>query len=88
MSDKHSVPVIRASELGQYAYCARSWWLEHVQGHPSAHAQEMANGQVAHEAHGRAVARYYRLQRLAYGLLLSAALVATMGLYLLITRGL
>lgn len=87
MSDEHSMPVIRASELGQYVYCARSWWLEHVEGYPSAHVEEMADGQVAHQAHGRAVVRYYRLQRLAYALLLSAALVATVGLYLLITKG-
>ncbi|MBC7261998.1 MAG: hypothetical protein H5T63_08290 [Chloroflexi bacterium] len=87
MIDKRSASVIRASELGQYAFCARSWWLEHVQGCPSAHAQEMVYGQVAHKAHGQAVVRYYRLQHLAYILLLMAALVGAVGLYLLI-RGL
>lgn len=87
MSDERSIPVIRASELNQYAFCARSWWLEHTQGYPSAHAQEMLDGQVAHQAHGQAVVHYDRLRHLAYMLLLIAALVGTVGLYLL-TRGL
>lgn len=86
MSDERSVSVIRASELGQYVFCARSWWLEHVQGFPSSHAQEMVDGQVAHQAHGQTVVHYVRLQHLAYMLLLIAALVGAVGLYLL-TRG-
>nr|MBC7246012.1 hypothetical protein [Chloroflexota bacterium] len=87
MDDERSVPVIMASELGQYAFCARSWWLDSVQGYPSSHKLEMVGGHFAHRAHGRVVARHLRLQRLAYALLLLAVLVATVGIYLL-RRGL
>jgi len=83
MSERGSAPVIAASELGQHAFCARSWWLGRVRGLPSAHWQEMAAGQAAHQVHGRAVVRYHWLQRLAAALLVAAALLAVIGLILL-----
>jgi hypothetical protein len=83
MNDRGSTPVIAASELGQHAYCARSWWLGRVKGYPSAHWQEMAEGRAAHQAHGRVVVRYHRLQRLAWVLLVVAVLLAVVGLILL-----
>lgn len=67
--------IIRASELGEYAYCARAWWLDRVRGLPSAQVPAMHEGAAWHRAHGRAVATYHRLRRLAVVLLL-AALVA------------
>ncbi len=47
--------VIRASELGQYAYCAKAWWLGSVEGVPSANVREMDAGTSAHERHGQTV---------------------------------
>ena len=47
--------VIRASELGQYAYCAKAWWLGSVEGVPSANVREMDTGTSAHERHGQTV---------------------------------
>jgi len=47
--------VIRASELGQYAYCAKAWWLGSVEGVPSANVREMDAGRSAHERHGQTV---------------------------------
>ncbi len=87
VSDKRTVPIIRASEVGQHAFCARSWWLGRVKGYPSSHVREMASGQAAHLAHGRVVVRYHRLQRLAYALLILAAAAGALWLYPL-ARGL
>ena len=75
MSEKHD-HIVRASEVGQYAYCARAWWLGHVQGIPSAHQREMTAGRVAHRRHGRRVRATARLARLAYVLLTLAVLAA------------
>ncbi|MCS7060047.1 MAG: hypothetical protein RMN25_02675 [Anaerolineae bacterium] len=68
--------VIRASELGQYDYCARAWWLHTVQGAQPANAGELAAGEAVHRRHGRAVWLAAALRWAAIGLLvLAAALV-------------
>ncbi|MBL7065114.1 MAG: hypothetical protein ISS49_13030 [Anaerolineae bacterium] len=67
--------VIRASEIGRYVYCARAWWLGSVQGLPSTHTREMAAGKAAHVRHGRGIKQSLWLRRLAYGVLLLAAVV-------------
>jgi hypothetical protein len=77
--------VIRASEIGQYAYCARAWWLGQVRGYRSAHAAAMQQGTARHRRHGRAVEGYHLLRRLALALLLLAAIA--MAAWLLLSLG-
>jgi CRISPR/Cas system-associated exonuclease Cas4 (RecB family) len=67
--------VIRASEIGQYVYCAQAWWLGSVEGLPSSRQQEMAAGDVAHRRHGRGVKTSLWLNRMAYIVLLLAAMI-------------
>ena len=74
--------IIRASELGQYAFCAQAWWLGSVEGVPSANVREMDAGTSAHEHHGRTVQLSIWLGRagmvcLALGLLLLTWLLLT-----------
>ncbi len=87
MSDLSSRPTLTASEVGQYSFCARSWWLGRVKGYRSVHRQDMAAGWAAHRAHGYLVMRYQRLQRIAHVLLLLAAVVAVVAMHLA-SRGL
>ncbi len=84
MSESEQGPVIRASEIGQHAFCARSWWLARVKGYPSTHLREMALGERAHRAHGRRVLRHYNLQWAAFILLCLAALLGALGIYSLV----
>jgi len=72
--------VIRASEIGQYAYCARAWWLGSVRGLPSAHTGKLTAGEAAHRRHGREVKRSLWLNRLAYAVLLLAAVIGAIWL--------
>jgi hypothetical protein len=58
-------PIIRASEIGQYAYCAHAWWLDRVQGLVSANVDELALGRRLHTDHGQLVAGTLQLRRLA-----------------------
>lgn len=67
--------VIRASEIGEYVFCRRAWWLRAVQGYESANVREMESGTTAHIQHGRTVSAALALRALALVLLL-AALVA------------
>lgn len=73
----HSDAIIRASEVGEYAYCARSWWLHRVHGVSSSNVAALQSGQQTHDRHGRAVASVQRQRRLALAL---AALAITMAL--------
>ena len=74
------IRVIRASEIGQYAYCAHAWWMGRVEGLPSGHQREMAAGEAIHQRHGRGVRTSLSLARLAYGVLLLAVLVGVVWL--------
>ena len=78
--------IIRASEIGQYAYCARAWWLGRVLGYRSHNVEEMTAGAEEHDSHGRQVVSYHRWQRLAY-LLLSLAAVIGLLLFWSLVRG-
>lgn len=72
-SGKNQHSIIRASELSQYAFCERAWWLGRIKGWRSSNVEAMQQGVARHRAHGRAVEGYHRLQRLALTLLLLAA---------------
>jgi hypothetical protein len=78
--------IIRASEVGQYAYCARAWWLGRALGYRPHNVEEMAAGAEEHASHGRQVVSYHRWQRLAY-LLLSLATVVGLLLFWSLVMG-
>lgn len=69
-------PVIRASEVGRYVYCARAWWLEYVLGFAPQNVAALARGAQRHDAHGRTVSASQWQARTARGLLALAALCA------------
>lgn len=70
-----SGPPIRASELAQFAYCQRAWWLESVLGYPSDNVAQMDSGTQVHRAHGHRVAAALDFQRAAWVLLAIGALL-------------
>ncbi len=49
------MPVIRASEVGEYVYCARAWWLRRVVGLTPAGRARREAGVRLHGRHSRAV---------------------------------
>jgi CRISPR/Cas system-associated exonuclease Cas4 (RecB family) len=65
------LPVLRASEVGSYLYCARAWWYRQ-QGHESANQAELATGTEIHRQHGRTVLASGLTRGLATVLLLIA----------------
>lgn len=78
--------LIRASEVAEYVYCHRAWWLRHVQGVDSANRQALDAGRKAHGRHGRRVAGAalagllaLALIALAIGLLVIAVLLWWLG---------
>jgi CRISPR/Cas system-associated exonuclease Cas4 (RecB family) len=63
------LPIIRASEVGEYVYCARAWWLRRVVGLEPAGRERREHGVTLHRRHRQAVVGSHVL------LLLGAALV-------------
>lgn len=75
-------PIIRASEVSQYTFCARAWWLGQVMGYRSTNVAAMRQGTARHRAHGRSVMGYHLLRRLAMALLVLAGVLLVVWLLL------
>lgn len=65
---------IKASEIGEYLYCQRAWWLR-LQGADSANVQELAEGTRQHARHGRGWQVASGLRVLAIGLAVVAMIL-------------
>lgn len=50
-----SAPYIRASELGDYAFCAHAWWLRRIEGVEPQDRGPLQVGEAWHAGHGRRV---------------------------------
>ena len=74
-------PIIRASEVAQYAFCHRAWWLSRVKGYRPANLPELAQGTKAHSRHGRSVHAWLTMRRAAAALLLLGLLVLLVALW-------
>ena len=72
---------VRASEIGEYVFCHRAWWLHQVQGHTSANARQLEAGTATHARHGRLVGLSAGLRALAVLLVLAAVLLAVASLW-------
>lgn len=70
-----SYPWIRASEIAEYVYCRRAWWLRHVRHIAPANTRQLQAGTRHHEQHGRLVRRSIWATRLAYLAIFSAVAV-------------
>jgi hypothetical protein len=58
--------IIRASEIGQYDYCAKAWWLGSIEGVSPSNVSQLQAGAAAHEQHGRQVQLASQLQVAAF----------------------
>ena len=75
---RHRERFISASELGEYAYCRRAWWLRAVRG---AHSEEQGTrfdeGRAAHDRHG-----YALLAARAFGIIALALIAVAVALWI------
>jgi hypothetical protein len=74
--------LVRASDIGAWAFCNRAWWLAKVQKATHENPAALSRGDKAHAAHGQAVTQANRLQRV--GLFLVAAGLILAGLILVV----
>lgn len=64
--------LVRASDIGAWAYCRRAWYLAHVRGVAHARPELLQRGTQAHTAHGRQVRRAGQMQRIGIWLVIFA----------------
>jgi hypothetical protein len=76
----NNLPLIRASELTQYSFCHRAWWLSTVKQVSSNHQAALIRGTRVHRDHTYQVRVAHRWRQASFfllgggGLLLSVAL--------------
>lgn len=76
-----SLPLIRASELNQYSFCHRAWWLGTVRRVPANNQAVLAHGIQIHRLHSHQVQVALRWRQASFfllaggGLLLGVALL-------------
>jgi hypothetical protein len=73
--------VIRASEIGQYDFCAKAWWLGSIEGVSPSNLRQLQAGTAAHEEHGRQVRRAAQLQAAAFLLVGLGVIVLLLALF-------
>ncbi len=66
---------IRASELGEYTFCARAWWLGRVLGRERENPAALAAGTRRHVRHGRSLNLAALLQQIGLILVFTAIVV-------------
>ncbi|MFI5342494.1 MAG: hypothetical protein ACHQ7N_22000 [Candidatus Methylomirabilales bacterium] len=64
-----------ASEVGDFAYCARGWWLKRVAGH-KAQGDQLGVGTAAHENVGTLVAGVVTIERVVRILAMTVGIIA------------
>ncbi len=76
-----ALPLIRASELTQFSFCQRAWWLNTVKQIPPNNQAVLKHGTHIHHLHTRQVHAALRWRQAGFfllvggGLLLSVALI-------------
>ena len=63
--------IIKASEIGSFLYCNRSWWYQR-KGYDSENTAQLAGGTELHQDHSQAIAATGCLRTVAVGFLLAA----------------
>lgn len=71
MSDR----IIRASEIAEYLFCRRAWWLSHVAGYEIEESEALSSGSAYHRRHGGLVWRARAARWIAYTLVFLAVAV-------------
>ena len=66
---KNNRPLIRASELTQYSFCHRAWWLGTVKGLRPANQAALARGTAMHSRHADKVRAAFRWRYIGLALM-------------------
>ena len=68
--------LVRASDIGSWTFCNRSWWLATIEDVPHQNPAQLNYGDSMHERHGRNVALAERAYRIGLFLIACALFLA------------
>ncbi len=68
---------IRASDINQYVFCSRSWWLQRDQNVLPADVRQLERGAQHHRHHGQLWSRSLWARWAGYALLFAVVAIAT-----------
>jgi CRISPR/Cas system-associated exonuclease Cas4 (RecB family) len=77
--------IIRASEIGEYLFCKRAWWLR-SQGMESENRKALEAGSAEHEDTARRVALTGCLRTAAFIIFLASVTTAAVGITMLVVK--
>lgn len=67
--------LVRASDIGAWAYCRRAWYLAQVRGVRHARPETLQRGTAAHTEHGQQVRRAGTMQRIGLWLVVAGVVL-------------
>lgn len=70
--------LVRASDIGAWAFCRRAWYLAQVRGVAHARPEQLQRGTAAHTQHGQQVRRADSMQRWGVWLVGVGALIVVL----------
>jgi hypothetical protein len=72
--------LVRASDIGAWTYCHRSWYLAQVKRVAHGRPERLAQGNVVHAAHGKQVRRAGQTQQVGLWLVAAGVILALVAL--------
>jgi hypothetical protein len=70
--------LVRASDIGAWAYCRRAWYLANVRGVAHARPEILQRGSEAHTLHGQQVRRAGTMQRIGLWLVIAGVILVAL----------
>lgn len=90
--EKHSVnnskrddTIFSASEVGQFSYCANSWFLKR-KGYRSPPSKNKSHGKIIHDSIGKTTYRFKLFHQLSYVLIIISIILFFLAFFYLITN--
>lgn len=78
----NTLPLIHASELAQFSFCQRAWWLSNVKQIPSRNQAVLKHGTQIHRLHTKQVHTALRWRQASFFLLAGGGLLLGVALLL------
>lgn len=87
LSKREPLPLIRASELGQYSFCHRAWWLTVIHKIPDQNQTSLQRGRTVHMGHEATVRATVRWRKGGFLLMSMGGLIFFIALLLWLWLG-